>query len=424
MWNCLIAVLHSEFRVLRLGMLPEAAAFLDRVCADPDDDGPRLILADWLDEHGDPRGEFIRVQLALARLPADDPHREALVEREAALLARFHVPWTEGFKGLAAGPEFRRGFVETINIDGRTFLRRADELFRMAPIRHVRLLDVGSTFERLIQSPQLARLTALTVYAQHMDDRLTRLLAESPYLEGLRSLNIGRNRVGDRGVERLAWSPRFRQLVDLNLSDNAIGDGGARVLAESSNLAGLMSLELRRNELTRAGLGYLVASNVLASLRHLGLAQNHIRAPREWTSPAAGVVGLNSLDLTENGLTEDAVGMMTLFPGLESLARLDLSQNEVGSGGAAVLARWAGACSIQCLRLENNRVGDDGARSLARSPYLHRLADLDLSDNPIHDPGAFAFLNVARLPRLRRLRLPTLGISPQVRRAIAQRYPG
>jgi len=31
---------------------------------------PRLILSDWLDEHGDPdRTEFIRVQCELARLP-------------------------------------------------------------------------------------------------------------------------------------------------------------------------------------------------------------------------------------------------------------------------------------------------------------------------------------------------------------------
>jgi uncharacterized protein (TIGR02996 family) len=41
-------------------------AFLRAVCEHPDDDRPRLIFADWLDEHGDPRGEFIRLQCALA----------------------------------------------------------------------------------------------------------------------------------------------------------------------------------------------------------------------------------------------------------------------------------------------------------------------------------------------------------------------
>ena len=37
----------------------------------PGDDAPRLIYADWLDECGpSPRAEFIRVQHALAALPA------------------------------------------------------------------------------------------------------------------------------------------------------------------------------------------------------------------------------------------------------------------------------------------------------------------------------------------------------------------
>ena len=37
----------------------------------PEDDAPRLIYADWLDEHGRPeRAEFIRLQCAMDRVPA------------------------------------------------------------------------------------------------------------------------------------------------------------------------------------------------------------------------------------------------------------------------------------------------------------------------------------------------------------------
>jgi uncharacterized protein (TIGR02996 family) len=44
------------------------AAFLAAIVAAPDDDLPRLVLADWLDEHGQPaRAEFIRVQCEIAR---------------------------------------------------------------------------------------------------------------------------------------------------------------------------------------------------------------------------------------------------------------------------------------------------------------------------------------------------------------------
>jgi uncharacterized protein (TIGR02996 family) len=40
------------------------------VLAAPADDAPRLVYADWLDEHGEPvLAEFIRVQCKLARLP-------------------------------------------------------------------------------------------------------------------------------------------------------------------------------------------------------------------------------------------------------------------------------------------------------------------------------------------------------------------
>jgi uncharacterized protein (TIGR02996 family) len=44
-------------------------ALLRAVVANPDDDAPRLVYADWLDEHGDPdRAEFIRIQIELHHL--------------------------------------------------------------------------------------------------------------------------------------------------------------------------------------------------------------------------------------------------------------------------------------------------------------------------------------------------------------------
>lgn len=44
-------------------------SFLRAILAAPDDDVPRLIFADWLDENGEPeRAEFIRVQCELAGL--------------------------------------------------------------------------------------------------------------------------------------------------------------------------------------------------------------------------------------------------------------------------------------------------------------------------------------------------------------------
>src|SRR3954463_15201453 len=59
------------------GSNPEPAmtseeAFVQAILADPEDDTPRLVFADWLDEHGQhARAEFIRLQCRLAAAPED-----------------------------------------------------------------------------------------------------------------------------------------------------------------------------------------------------------------------------------------------------------------------------------------------------------------------------------------------------------------
>jgi uncharacterized protein (TIGR02996 family) len=45
-------------------------ALMRAICDSPDDDAPRLVYADWLDENGDPRqAEFIREHIAIGKLP-------------------------------------------------------------------------------------------------------------------------------------------------------------------------------------------------------------------------------------------------------------------------------------------------------------------------------------------------------------------
>lgn len=55
-------------------MMDARRAFLDKITEFPDDDTPRLVYADWLEEKGQAdRAEFIRVQCELAKLPTDPP---------------------------------------------------------------------------------------------------------------------------------------------------------------------------------------------------------------------------------------------------------------------------------------------------------------------------------------------------------------
>ena len=48
--------------------MSEEQAFLDEITRNPDDDAPRLVYADWLEERGDIRGEYLRLGVKLAGL--------------------------------------------------------------------------------------------------------------------------------------------------------------------------------------------------------------------------------------------------------------------------------------------------------------------------------------------------------------------
>ena len=233
-------------------MQTEAEAFLQRIRAYPDDDAPRLIYADWLDEQGDPRGAFIRVQLALAHLKAEEAAAESdrvgRADREKArtrldaaernLLATHEEEWKAPLNGLATGVKFRRGFVEEVNVDAHDFVRRAHELFAAAPLRHIHLLNVGGSLGAALQCPYLSRLSALSIHASYAGEPLARAVARSEHLAGLKRLSLSRNRFDDVAAEHLASSPTLAGLEELDLWGNELGETGARALAASPHSGG------------------------------------------------------------------------------------------------------------------------------------------------------------------------------------------
>src|SRR6266566_1877508 len=100
-------------------MRTDAEPFLQRIRAFPDDDSHRLIFADWLEEQGGSerdRAAFIRIQLALAEMRPGDVRRAGLVASERDLLDTYKGEWGGALHGLATGLEFRRGFVEEVNV--------------------------------------------------------------------------------------------------------------------------------------------------------------------------------------------------------------------------------------------------------------------------------------------------------------------
>jgi uncharacterized protein (TIGR02996 family) len=57
-------------------LMDEEAAFIQAILTSPEDIGVRLIYADWLEERGDPRAEYLRAAVELETLneqwPSDD----------------------------------------------------------------------------------------------------------------------------------------------------------------------------------------------------------------------------------------------------------------------------------------------------------------------------------------------------------------
>ncbi len=52
-----------------------------------------LVYADWLEEQGDPRAEYIRLHLELGRLSAQDSRLTELQHRRARLLEEHQAEW-------------------------------------------------------------------------------------------------------------------------------------------------------------------------------------------------------------------------------------------------------------------------------------------------------------------------------------------
>lgn len=424
-------------------MQTEAEAFLQRIRAYPDDDGPRLVFADWLEEQGDPRAEFIRVQIALAQLDAEDaaggerPHRQEregrraeLVRRDRELLDAHEEKWTASFRRFATRPIFRRGFVEEVNVDAQNLLRHANELFAAGPLRHIHLLDIDSRMlPAVLQCPFLSRLSALTIHASYVGEALARAVARSEHLANLKRLDLSRNRFGPEAASYLASSAALARLEELRLGDNEFGESGARALAASPHLGSLRVLELRGNRVGPAGAEALAASERLAALERLGLAENDVGAPRiQSTGRVHELLRIAVLDLSHNGI--GPAGLLAILnrasgtPGAPvRLRELDLGDNDLGDAGARVLAACPHLTALRGLVLARCGVGEDGARALAQSQPLRELVSLDLvGNNAIGDAGFREFLPPSNLPNLRHLNYPVTNISSTMRRDLDMRF--
>lgn len=216
----------------------------------PDDDTARLVLADWLQDHGDARGELVHLQVRRSRLAEGHPEYDRYRRREMRLLAGHCRRWLGPLEDRCASWTFWRGLVE---LEARADRFLTPELFALAGgeellwVEVLKLADVDAHhLARLAGTEALDELAVLDLADNDIGQALPRLL-EAPALGRWRGLELGGNRLGDRGAEALARCPAAAGLRELGLGRNAIRDAGARALAESPHLGGLRALDLRGN---------------------------------------------------------------------------------------------------------------------------------------------------------------------------------
>ncbi len=83
--------------------MSDEKALLAAIWAHPHEDTPRLMYADWLDEHGQSeRAEFIRVQIEAER-QRDNPSWTQFGERAKQLLEAHEAEWIEPFGWISLG---------------------------------------------------------------------------------------------------------------------------------------------------------------------------------------------------------------------------------------------------------------------------------------------------------------------------------
>jgi uncharacterized protein (TIGR02996 family) len=329
-------------------MSAERESLLAAIRESADDDTPRLVFADWLDEHGEPDlAAFIRLEIERDRLPRSDPQWNLLNEQARSL--RKKVP--ADFRAAGALYLTRRGFPYDVQT---SLVELRDGIDRLGPYTpRLKLLLGGDT---------AAEQEAEEAYARGGLDLLGEAFQQlfaSPWVRNWESLEMQNLRLtADRALAMTAPG-NLTRLEVLHLQDTA-DDEAVRVLG-SANLPRLWAFEIfevRRRTgwddplLTPAVVGIILESPLLDRLEHLSLCGNwlgndQLRAiagsPRMaglksfYPWPVAGstdgllailrspnLAGLTWLNLSRIGLEPEIVELLERPEVLPNLTRLDI----------------------------------------------------------------------------------------------------
>jgi uncharacterized protein (TIGR02996 family) len=370
-------------------------ALLETIHAHPGEDAPRLVYADWLEEHGDTElAEFIRVQIERAERDEFDAAQKGLARRERELIDARCSDWVGpalralvGYQAPADEPplepldqnrtrylppetrwQFRRGF-PWVEVSAGQFLSHVPLIVDSAWVVQV---HIGPDSTR-----ELVQRVRVPGSLRPRRDVFQDLLA-APLLSAAAGLGLTLTEESD--WEELKQLPASIQVTALHSRGTTAYRWHLREL-DRPGLAKLNELSLHYMSLTDPAADELAACPSLERLRTLDLRGNHI-TPQ-------GVVALSACVVPQR------------------LRTLDLSDNPIGDAGAVHLAQWPGLAAVRVLRLAGCGLTHVGAAALAASPHLGNLTQLNLRRNEIRGPGVAALIrnDVPWLDRLAHLDL-------------------
>lgn len=383
------------------------------VFANPDDDTPRLVFADFLDENGQhDRAALIRYQCEQARLRANSNRYKELERVINKLVPKVRkqtgvFPFAHRHTGMQY--TFVRGFLhltghfERLELDAVP--ARFVNLFRDGWVEAVRA-TAFSEYQLTSEwgwVPLLSRIAELDVSRFERDeDTLFALVAVTAEARASgRLLRIKVHKRNQPELDRLLRADRGESVAD----------------------AAELDEERYFDSLTPAALGLLLRSGRLSGAAALSL-DGQLGDADVSTLLAADRSRLN--ELTLHGWALSATGSAALVRGLlapgASLRALGLYSDRLTGAGHA-LASLDGPTRLESLSLANTLTDGDAA-ALATSPGLSNLAYLDAGYNPeLTTAGVSALLASPRLPKLAYLGLNGLTVTPPELLALAFAAP-
>lgn len=303
------------------------AELLRAVLADPEHDSPKQVYADALAQAGDPRGELIQLELALAG-PLSIPKRDAYNRRHAELLEAHKKTW---FPYKVGSYRTRGGFLHAVRGTYRQ-LRAANAMFASEPIVEVEVELAEGDAERLAEAPWLPRVRRLIVRGRLGDDDFAALWDAAGHL---RALNVTACGLTPSAFAQLGdGMPILERLV---LTGNPLGDAGVANLRSWRHLGQLETLYLSSCRVSPVGLAALLDGAPLAKLDKLCLSNNRLddAVGPMIAAHAAALPALRHLELHDAGVR--AAGARAVLAGLPALATLDARKSSIPAAEVAEL---------------------------------------------------------------------------------------